>query len=174
MGGRPKHLLTLGGASLLEITHRVLDPHVDDVVLLGSGPRPTPWDRLPCLPDPPSTHGPMAGMLAALRWRPDASWLFVGCDMPGLSADAVTWLLGQRGAGRWAVLPRLSEASVEPLLAVYETQARVLLEDLAVGGCLTPRMIQGHPRVVHPEVPRHLHTAWVNVNTPEDLERLCR
>jgi len=172
MGGRRKHVLTVAGRSLLETVHRILEPNVDDVVLLGSGPRPSPWDLLPCLPDPPSLGGPMAGMLAALRWRPAATWLFVGCDMPRLSADAIAWLLGQRGPGRWAVLPRVSPAGVEPLLAVYEHQARLLLEDLALGGCLKPRNILKHPRVVCPEVPDHLHDAWVNVNTPEDLKRI--
>jgi len=172
MGGRPKHLLRVAGRSLLETVHHAVQPQVNEVVLLGSGPRPSPWDQLACLPDPSPLCGPMAGMLAAFRWQPAATWLFIGCDMPRLSTDAVAWLLGQRRPGRWAVLPHLSPAGVEPLLAVYEPQARALLEGLAVAGCFTPREISSHDKVHSPEIPGHLHDAWINVNTPEDLERV--
>mgnify|MGYP001581247924 CR=1 FL=1 len=26
--------------------------------------------------------GPLAGILAALRWRPDANWIIAACDLP--------------------------------------------------------------------------------------------
>jgi molybdopterin-guanine dinucleotide biosynthesis protein A len=62
---------------------------------------------LSALPDVPDKRGPLAGMLAAMRWRLDVSWLFMACDLPQVSSMSVEWLIGKRAPGVWAILPRL-------------------------------------------------------------------
>ncbi len=171
--GRPKQLLELEGRSFLERTVAALAPHADEVVLLGSGPVPAPCEDLPRLPDPPGLAGPLAGILGAMRWAPAGAWILAGCDQPMIRADAVRWLLDQRAPGRWAILPRLGEAGVEPLLAIYDARARGLLEGLAAAGRLAPSALTGHGRVHSPAPPTDLEAAWRNVNTPEDLDRLA-
>ena len=101
-----------------------------------------------------------------------ATWIVAGCDQPMISPQAVTWLLDRRTPGKWAVLPRLSDAGQEPLLAVYDARARKLLESLAASGCLAPSALAGHPRTYSPEPPPELRPSWRNVNTREDFEEL--
>ena len=170
--GSPKQLLTLGGRPLVEVVADALEPAVDTVVLLGDGECPKGMEELPRLPDVQETAGPLAGMLAALRWRPRAAWVFAACDLPLLRTDAIRWLVEQRRPGRWGVLPRTSDTGVEPLLALYEPQTRRLLEGLARRGCLAPRHITDHPAVATPEPPSELKLQWTNANTPEDLAAL--
>jgi molybdopterin-guanine dinucleotide biosynthesis protein MobB len=122
------------------------------------------------LTDAPGVCGPLAGILAALRWDP-VTWLVASCDLPRLRADAVEWLAAQRQPGRWAVMPRV-DGVVQPLLAVYEPQALPLLEALAVEGAPSPSRLEGHPHVATPEPPPHLADCWRGVNTPEELAAL--
>jgi molybdopterin-guanine dinucleotide biosynthesis protein A len=171
--GRPKQGLPFRDRTIGEVVCAALAPRVEEVVLLGGGGCPPPLAHLPRLSDVPGTRGPLAGMLAALRWSPRATWLIAACDLPLIDPAAIAWLLEQRRPGRWAVLPRVSATGVEPLLALYEPQARPLLEALHRRGRPKPSLIADHPAVVSPEPPPELARAWTNVNTPEDLARVA-
>jgi molybdopterin-guanine dinucleotide biosynthesis protein MobB len=163
--GQPKHLLRTGGTTWLEHVVATLQPFVGQVVLLGGGEVPPSLRALPVLPDAPGKHGPLAGMLAALRWSPHVSWLFTACDLPRISPAAVAWLIGQRGPGISAILPRLPDAQgVEPLFALYEFRARLLLE-----ASLAPSDLARLPGVITPHPPPEINGAWANMNTPVDL-----
>ena len=166
--GRPKHLMRLGGRTYLDRIVDTLRSEVDEVVLLGAGDVTDGCSGLPRLADVPGVRGPKAGMLAAMRWSPLSSWLFVACDLPLVSPEALRWLLSNRKAGVWAVLPRLgpSQQYVEPLLAHYDFRARCLLE-----GADRPAEIAHSPNVSTPLVPDGIAPAWTNVNTPEDVVR---
>jgi molybdopterin-guanine dinucleotide biosynthesis protein A len=166
--GRPKQLLEVGDQALAESIVEVLRPQVDDVVLLGSGDTPGSLSGLARIPDPPGLAGPVAGLTAGLRWSSGAAWLMVACDLPRVSAEAVRWLLDQRRPGRWAILPRLLEKPVEPLLAVYEPQALALLEGIRRKHRNAPRHVAEHPKVGCPVPPAELRDAWLGIDTPED------
>jgi molybdopterin-guanine dinucleotide biosynthesis protein MobB len=171
--GRPKHLVAQGGRTWLERTVRLLRGPATRVVIVGAGEVPAPLADVERLPDVPDSEGPMAGLLAALRWAPHASWLVASCDLPRLSAEALAWLLATRAAGAWATLPRIpGRPGVEPLLAHYDFRALALLEELAASGRHGPSRLEGHPKVISPEPPPELLPAWQNVNTPADLARL--
>jgi molybdopterin-guanine dinucleotide biosynthesis protein MobB len=170
--GSPKQLLTFRGQTLVEGVRSALEPHVDQIVLLGAGDCPQAVADAPRLPDVAAVRGPLAGMLAALRWAPRAAWIVAACDLPLANPDAVAWLKAQRQPGRWAILPQVSERGIEPLLALYEPQARPLLEDVVARGRAGPRLISHHHAVVSPSPPSELTGAWFNVNTPQDLASL--
>lgn len=173
--GSPKQLLCLNGQSLLERTLTLMRCHVEALVLLGCGPLPPDLPAHRSLPDAPGLKGPAAGVVAALRWAPQAAWLIVACDQPLLEHQALLWLLDQRRSDRWAVLPRRSRLGpVEPLLAVYEPQARQLVESLLEdnGGGAGLRAIASHPQVACPTVPLNLARCWAGVNTPAELSAL--
>jgi len=109
-------------------------------------------------------------MLAATRWRPLTSWLFLPCDLPLFTGESVRWLLDSRKPGVWAILPRLPEApGIEPLLAYYDFRAATLLENAS-----RPAELAMEDHVVTPVIPKHLQEFWKNVNTPEDLAAICR
>jgi glutamate dehydrogenase (NADP+)/cyclic pyranopterin phosphate synthase/molybdopterin-guanine dinucleotide biosynthesis protein A len=171
---RPKQLLESDGVPLVERAVTALLEHVDRVVFAGDGPVPHSLAGLPQLAVPEELAGPLAGVLAAMRWDPNAAWVVVACDMPNVSGEAVSWLLDQRQNGATAVMPRLPGGRAEPLLAVYEPAARTLLEEQVVRGRLALRHLAERGHVISPMPPPELHSAWINVNTPEDLETHAR
>lgn len=172
--GVPKHLLRLGGKTFLERVATSLSPHVTGTVLLGAGEVPARLATLPRLADPPGLAGPLAGILAAMRWAPAEAWVFVACDLPLIDDGVLEWLLAERRPGRWAVIPTAGEGLPEPLLAIYEPQARSVLETLAAGGRFGPSALVGHPKVATVPVPRSLAPSFSNVNTTGDLDLLRR
>jgi len=170
--GRPKHLLRQGRGTWLEHTVGCLRPVAEKVVIAGAGEVPRALADAAHLPDAPGVGGPLAGILAAMRWAPWATWLVAACDMPHVSREALEWLLSTRLPGVWAALPRPAGGrGVEPLLAHYDFRALAILEDLAAEGNFSPSRAANHPKALTPTPPAALHRAWQNVNTPEDLVR---
>ena len=167
--GRPKQLVVHRGVTLSERAVEAISGHVEKIVLAGLGLVPRPLESLPRLPDSPGVVGPLAGLLSVMRWAPDATWVVAACDMPRVKPEAVAWLIEQRRPGVWAVMPRLLHGRVEPLLAVYEPQARPLLEAHAARGQWGPRHLAANDRVICPTPPAELIGAWANVNTPEEI-----
>jgi len=131
---------------------------------------PVSLSACPRLPDVPGVSGPMAGLLAAMRWAPHSSWLVTSCDLPSLSVEALRWLLSTREPGVWATLPQLLPGPhLEPLLAHYDFRAHPLLEELATVGDHCPARIAGHAHVISPSPPPDLMRAWRNINTEAEL-----
>jgi len=170
--GRPKQLLRHRGLTFVERVDAALGERIADRVLLGSGSVPNTLAGLDWIPDPPGVTGPIAGLLAALRWAPGQTWVVAACDQPLITPEALDWLIGQRRPGRWAVLPRLPWRPVEPFLAVYEPQALPLLERLAREPNPAPRRLADHPKVATPEPPGEMADAWRSVNDPEQYDAL--
>ena len=165
--GTPKHLLLDGEVTWLERTVELLRQVSAGVIISGAGDVPGPLEGYVRLPDAPDAQGPMAGLLAAMRWAPRASWLVAACDLPQLSRDALEWLLSTRAPGVWATVPRRAGSpGAEPLLAHYDFRCRAALEQLAGSGTFRLSDIAGHSKVISPQVPAHLADAWRNVNSP--------
>jgi molybdopterin-guanine dinucleotide biosynthesis protein A len=167
--GRPKQLISYDGLTLAERVALALRAAAEQIVLLGAGPVAPSLESLERIDDVPDLRGPLAGILAALRWAPASPWIIVACDMPLVSAEAVRWLVDQRSPGKIAVLPIVAGGRVEPLLAVYEPDSRPMLEALVRDGALAPARLAADPRVATPQVPSTLVRAWVNANSPDEL-----
>lgn len=163
--GRPKAALAAPDGPLAERIAAVAAGFVAEVVLLGSAIADvgSVYRRLE---DAAGVGGPLAGILAALRDRPATDWLIIATDMPLVSRAAIEWLLGERQAGRIAVLPRRAVGEIEPLFAVYSAAALPRLEGLAARGIRAPHRLAEDRDVHTPQIPRHLDAAWLNVNTP--------
>ncbi|NIA20435.1 MAG: NTP transferase domain-containing protein, partial [Anaerolineaceae bacterium] len=165
--GRPKHLIRSDGTTWLERTVGLLEQVTARVVILGAGQVPAGLSQIVRLADVRDAEGPMAGLLAAMRWEPAVSWLLAPCDHPDLSVEALEWLLSTRRPGLWATLPRLdSSPSVEPLLAHYDFRAAPLLESAAGGHEFSLSRIAAHAKVISPTPPAALAAAWQDVDTP--------
>lgn len=169
--GQPKHLITgENGRTWLEKTIELLQPSVAGIVVSGKGQLPEPVADTIRLADIPGVVGPLAGILSACRWQPQVSWLIVACDMPGITAAAVQWLLAGRRAGCWGRVPRLAGSDhCEPLFAWYDCRAARLFEEQLCAGKLRIGEVAGHPRIDTPIVPEPLRHAFLNVNTPAEL-----
>ncbi|OQX07471.1 MAG: molybdopterin-guanine dinucleotide biosynthesis protein B [Desulfobulbaceae bacterium A2] len=174
--GRPKHLIRQEGRTWLERGVELLMPQVEQVVLSGAGELPAGLAGCPRVPDlPGEVQGPMAGLLALMRWNPWVSWLPLACDQPQASPEALAWLLAQRRPGVWGILPALGEGGwVEPLLAHYDFRLLPLLEDLAASGSYRPGALAGLPQVASPVPPPPLRDAWRNINRPTELPPALR
>ena len=169
--GRPKQFVEIGDGTIIEHVVCALSGVVDEVVLLGSGPVPAALEGLSRLADADDCQGPMAGILGALRAKPEVCWVVAPCDLPLLRRAAVRWLVGSRRPGAWAVLPSL-DGFVEPLLALYEPKARMLLEEAAAVGEYSMHRLTSSTRVVTAEPPTALRRCWFNANTPQELASL--
>ncbi len=170
--GRDKSLLSYQGRTFTERIIAILNRRARQVVLLGEGTTPVMTTEIQRLPDAPGLAGPIAGIIAALRWQRDACWIIAACDLPLMSDEALDWLLTQRGPDRRAVLPETTEHGVEPLLAIYEPGALELLEQVVAEGRCSPRRIATYPGVHTPAVPEELRSCWTNVNTPDEYRRI--
>ena len=87
--GRPKQLVDIDGVTMVEHVVRALEGEVDEVFLLGGGPVPARLSCRPRMADAGDCRGPMAGILGAMRARPDATWVMAACDLPKLRREAV-------------------------------------------------------------------------------------
>lgn len=170
--GQPKHLIKQDGVTWLERAAAKLAPKVEQVVLSGAGELPDALASLPRVPDAPGLVGPLAGILALLRWQPTVSWLIMACDLPDVQPEALSWLLAQRRPDSLAVLPRLDEdGPLEPLLAWYDSRCLPLLEKLAASGPPRLNRLAGQTGICVVQPPVHLRRSWQNVNTPDELRR---
>ncbi|MHC4715799.1 MAG: molybdopterin-guanine dinucleotide biosynthesis protein B [Planctomycetota bacterium] len=165
----PKHLIRTAGRTRLKQAVEVLELLCRQVVILGDGAIPESLAGYPRLPDVPDAQGPLAGMLAAMRWAQWTSWLFVACDLPGMSAEALRWLLAARRPGVWATIPMLDEGPSKPLPAHCDFRSRPLLEGLAARRAFQVGSICAHPKVASPAVPSQLAHIWRNASKCEDL-----
>ena len=171
--GRPKHLLMHRHKTWLEHTVDQMTAVCHDVAICGRGDIPSSLAPQPRLSDPPDVQGPMAGILACLRWLPNAAWLVAACDLPQLTQPALEWLLSQRAPGIWGVMPRVANAAgLEPLLAYYDGRCHSLCEALVAQGNYCPLPLAEHARVLTPVIPTALAGAWENANTPQALDRV--
>jgi len=169
--GTPKHLLEHRGSTWLEIAVNKLREKVDHVVISGKGVVPSSLTGIQVVQDVPGLKGPLAGVLAILRWKPEVSWLVTACDLPDLEAEALDWLLAMRKTETRAILPDLKgNQQLEPLLAYYDASCREYLEEIAANGTMRLSMLAGKPGVITPQPPLHLHGSWRNVNSPDEFE----
>jgi molybdopterin-guanine dinucleotide biosynthesis protein B len=120
--------------------------------------------RLPAVPD---ARGPLAALLAAMRWDPRASWLVSSPGLPEPSAGVLEWLLSTRRPGVWATLPTYAAAgAAAPLPAHYDPRCRLLLARLAARGPFRLADVASSPKVATPTVPSRRWRAQLPTATP--------
>src|SRR5581483_11458750 len=116
--------------------------------------------------------GPLAGIQAALVASRHPHVFVAACDMPGLDAGAIRFLLGRIGAAD-AIVPRW-QGDIEPLHAVYARRCLPVIESCLRASRYALRdflPLVDVDYVSEDEVAR-VHGAaasLTNVNTPEEL-----
>ncbi len=173
--GRDKALIDYRGRPIMAHVIDTLRALSDDIAVVSNrsdlynsfGARVVPDYDPPC--------GPLGGIAAGLQAAQHPLAIAVACDMPFLSVSLLRWLIDQADDYD-AVVPQTGE-EFEPLHAVYRRE------------CYSPivrRIERGERRVISffadirlrpvPEIEwRRLDPtgrSLVNLNTPDDLEKL--
>lgn len=121
--GAPKALLTVHHEKLIERQVRILKQLCSEVILVTNEPKtylPFVDSDVRIITDYFPGQGPLAGMHAGLSLAQYEDVWIVGCDMPYLSIQAATLMLGRkRERGSDAVIPSV-EGRLHPLHGIYD------------------------------------------------------
>jgi molybdopterin-guanine dinucleotide biosynthesis protein A len=172
MGGRDKAFAAVDGEPIAVRTIRLfrgLFPQV--IVATNRADRYRALD-VETVSDAFPGCGPLAGIHAAMRAARHPHVFVAACDMPGLDADVIRFLLARIGDAD-AVVPRW-EHDVEPLHAVYAVRLVDRIEEALRTERYAIRELLPRVRVdyvAEDELRRIRGTArsMLNVNTPEEL-----
>lgn len=120
--GRPKALLPVGGATLVELIAERLAPEFESLLVAARDHSQLPPGlRLHFVADLHPGGGPLAGIEAGLAATSHEALVAVACDMPRVSPDLLGRLL-RASDGFDAAVPRLG-GRPEPACAAYRRSA---------------------------------------------------
>jgi molybdopterin-guanine dinucleotide biosynthesis protein A len=181
--GRPKALLVLNGETMLERQLRLLRC-VSGKVSVAGWPGgmsitylPASVRRVPLLLDEPGDRGPLGGIYSALKRSRTEYNLFLGCDMPFVTAEFLEYLCRAALRTRADVtVPKSVDRRLNPVCAVYRRRA---LREMHASLELGERKISRLFFRIHTQVIPWREIACAgfppaifdNMNTPEDYER---
>jgi len=172
MGGRDKAFAAVGGEPIAVRTIRLLHALFPQVIVSTDRPERFRGLDVETVPDLFPGRGPLAGIHAAMRASRYPHVFVVACDMPGLEASVIRFLVS-RANGVDAVVPAW-EGDIEPLHALYAVHTLPVVERCLREGRHALREFLPLIRVEY--VPEHvLRTlegsaqSLTNVNTPEEL-----
>jgi len=173
MGGRPKALIQLGGRSIVERVVAALTPVVDDVLVVTNTPELYAFLGLPMVADVYPDHGSLGGIYSGLSAAGEIAFT-VACDMPFLHPEVVRLVVARAGEGD-VVIPRVGE-QYETMHAAYGKACLPHIEERLRAGRLKIVGFFDRVRVVEigeAEIARFRDptVAFMNVNTPDELER---
>jgi molybdenum cofactor guanylyltransferase len=173
MGGQPKALIQLGGRSIVERVVAALTPVFDDLLVVTNAPELYAFLGLPMVADVYPDHGSLGGIYSGLRAAGEIAFT-VACDMPFLHPEIVRLVIARAGEGD-VVIPRVGE-QLETMHAAYGKACLPPIEERLRAGRLKIVGFFDRVRVVEigeAEVARVRDpaVAFMNVNTPDELER---
>ena len=174
MGGRPKALMELGGRRIVERVVAAVAPAVDGLLIVTNTPELYAFLGLPMVADVYPGGGSLGGIYSGLKAAPGDAAFTVACDMPFVHLDVVRLVVDRAGEGD-VVIPRVGD-QLETLHALYAKSCLPHIEERLVAGRLKIVGFFDRVRVVEiPEVEvaryRDPAVVFMNVNTPEELER---
>jgi molybdenum cofactor guanylyltransferase len=173
MGGQPKALIPLGGRSIVERVVAALTPVVDDLLIVTNTPELYAFLGLPMVADVYPDHGSLGGIYSGLRAAGQIAFT-VACDMPFLHPEIIRLVVARAGEGD-VVIPRVGE-QLETMHAAYGKACLPPIEERLravrlkiVGFFDRVRVVEiGEAEVARFRDPA---VAFMNVNTPDELER---
>ena len=164
LGGVAKHVLVIGGETILSRQVRVLAPRVAEILV--SAREDVQGYRT--VRDAVDGAGPLAGIAAGLAACATPWLLVVAGDMPDVSGELVECVLAARGDAVDAVGVR-ARGLPEPLFCLLHARARAAVER---------RIAAGRYKASGLLTDEDLRVTWIdlvdvhvlrNVNRPEDL-----
>jgi molybdopterin-guanine dinucleotide biosynthesis protein A len=177
-GGADKSALCVGPATILERQMAALEGLVDRVFLVAGGAAAAGGVRPAVVPDRLPDAGALGGVYTALCEAAGSHVLVVACDLPFLTAPLLARLMALADDRCDAVVPRTADGR-QPLCAVYARRlaeqvrrqiesGRLKIQDLLAA----IRVRELGPDDIAPFDPDG--RLFLNVNTPDDLDRAVR
>lgn len=126
------------------------------------------------IPDAFDVGGPLNGILSALAAHPQAAFLVAACDLPFLSAEALSVLVANRDPSKPMTFFEnpTRENFPEPLCAIYEPAYPEVARAAMTQGATCPTKIAGALDAKHLVLPGPEEALFLeNANTPEDYEK---
>jgi molybdopterin-guanine dinucleotide biosynthesis protein A len=163
----------VGGRRIIDRVADVVRAVSDDVLIVTNTPELYASLGVTMVPDAFPDHGSLGGIYSGLRAAPGDAAFTVACDMPFLLAE-VARLVTSRAAEADVVAPRVG-SQWETLHACYAKTCLAPMETRLREGRLKIVDFYDDVRVLavaEAAVARHRAPgiAFMNVNTPEDLE----
>jgi molybdopterin-guanine dinucleotide biosynthesis protein A len=165
--GADKAEMMWNGLSLLERMTREAQKANLPVLIIGHE-KPADWpvpETMFAADDWPG-RGPLGGLLTALRHAEGSSILLTACDMPALSAEALSWLARQAPQTHGAAI--VNAAQLEPLFSLYAPACRDAAGPQMRAGRLSLHGLIEGGQFQKIEAPAWLRPQLVNINTPEE------
>lgn len=169
--GRRKALVPLAGQPQIAHVAAVLRAAATRLAVVGDADAALALDAVD-LTDPPGfPAGPLSGVCAALEWAADEGAEFVmvsPCDTPLLASD-VMQQLGAVALSGAKIACAETDDGLQPLVSVWRSNIAPWLRSEMSGGHPSVRNVlanAGFERVKFNDA-----DVFLNVNTPEDLQR---
>jgi molybdopterin-guanine dinucleotide biosynthesis protein A len=178
--GRNKALMRLGDAAIIEHVIRLMRRVTADVLIISNTPDLYQPFGLPVYTDIITEAGALSGLHAGLTYARYDAVVCVGCDMPLLQPELLSYLV--EIAGEYdAVVPYINEADeaapiFQTLSAVYSKRCLPVVNQMLAEGELRLHALYKRisVRTVSPEEWRVFDPhglSFFNINTPEDFEK---
>lgn len=173
--GRPKHLLTVPGGTILDHLVQRLSPWFEETLVVGRGLPSMAMSGVRVMEDVRSERTPLVGIYTALLAARTDLCFVMACDMPFVRPAVIRTLVA-RSAGRDVVVP-LVNSYREPLCAIYrQTAIPEIAHALDAGerkitaayrNLFVREVDEADLRREDPEL-----VSFINLNTPRELPLL--
>lgn len=180
--GQDKALVEIAGAPMLLRMRSLLSPIAEDVQVIAA-PQKYAALGVTGIPDRWEGEGPLAGIITALLTTKEtggADWnLIVGCDMPFLTREWLSYLAERALASGAEIVAPKSPQGLEPLCACWRTSAAPKLQRALESGTrkITQAMRQLQLEIVDESDWKRFDSAgrlfW-NMNTAADYDEAKR
>jgi molybdopterin-guanine dinucleotide biosynthesis protein A len=176
LGGRDKASLSVGGRTTLQLVREALEGQLGPPLIVARDPERFAEIGLEAIPDIIPGCGPLGGLHAALSAIEEDYALLAACDLPYLDPRVVGRIAARAGEAD-AVVPRLG-GELEPLPGLYARRTVSVAEECLHGDIRKMEWFLdrlGEVLYMYEEAFSGIPDLWrsfVNINTPEDLERV--
>ena len=180
--GMAKGLLRLGDRPILDyLLDRIAWPGPTVLVTAPGREHPPSWERFSReVIDPVAGTGPLRGLLTALEHLSTEHAVITTVDMPNVTRSQLQWLAETLAADRERLGVMLSRRDtgtgprqIEPFPCAFSARAMDLVRDHLASGARSVYSLAGKPGIdLVPTPADWSEETWVNLNLPEDVDRL--
>jgi len=169
--GTPKYLLKVKGKRIIDTTLDVLRGLFGEVLIVTDDKRRfSGFGGVKVVEDIVKGQGPLGGIYAGLKASSQEHVFFAACDMPFLHIGLIRRLIEASQDDELDCVVPVSSDGTEPLYGVYSKKALRLFEAFFKETERSARRFLTHCNCKHVEAKGDELSAFININTPDDLE----